>query len=139
MRWALSAADEEAVAAWIRRTATHHLKASSEEEGSAAMTTATATSTPTPTPTTSGDLALFLDIDLAILGARPPDYARYCERVRLEYHQYDDAAFRKGRPAVMKTFLEHDPLYFTTAMRSALEARARANVAAEIAQLSSSG
>ena len=91
MRWALSAADEEAVAAWIRRTATHHLKASSEEEGSAAMTTATATST--PTPTTSGDLALFLDIDLAILGARPPDYARYCERVRLEYHQYDDAAF----------------------------------------------
>ena len=56
-------------------------------------------------------------------------------QVRLEYHHYEDAAFFKGRLAVMRTFGQTPRLYFTGAMRDLLETRARENIANEIARL----
>jgi dephospho-CoA kinase len=82
-----------------------------------------------------GDEALFLDLDLSVLGAPPSAYARDAEQVRFEYHAYDDAAFRNGRLKVLKTFLEAPSLFFTPLFKDSLELPARRNLADETARL----
>jgi predicted metal-dependent HD superfamily phosphohydrolase len=114
--WAAGAA--AAVAAWIERTASHLPPAGSD-----------ATATPT------GDLAKFLDADLAVLGASGAAYARYALQVRLEYHAHGDAAFRSGRAQVLRGFLSAPSLYSTPDAQRALEPQARRNLAAEIQRL----
>ena len=99
----------EPVAAWIERTASHMAGGPAE-----------------------GDLAWFLDFDLAVLGAPPQRYARYAEAVRLEYHHVAWPAFKSGRAAVLQKFLASDSLFFTPPMRERLEASARANIDAEL-------
>jgi predicted metal-dependent HD superfamily phosphohydrolase len=83
----------------------------------------------------SGDLALFLDLDLAVLGGTPAAYARYAEQIRKEYAHVTHAAYSTGRTAAMTTFLTKGPLYFTESFREQLEARARENIQAELAHL----
>ncbi len=50
--------------------------------------------------------ALLCDADLAVLGSSPQRYGRYAADVRREYAHVDDAAFREGRTAVLRTLLE---------------------------------
>jgi len=85
------------------------------------------------TPAEDSDAAAFLDCDLHTLGAAPHTYHRYAEGVRLEYAHVDEAEYRRGRAAVLRSFPEtNEHLYFTPSMRDEREAMAHANIAAEI-------
>lgn len=83
------------------------------------------------------DTAVLLDADLAILGAAPNDYQAYVTGVRAEYAHVPDDAWRTGRAAVLDHFLERSAVYATATMRAEREARARANLEAELAALRS--
>ena len=78
--------------------------------------------------------AVLLDADLAVLGADPAAYAAYAQGVRTEYRHVDDAAWRQGRAAVLHRFLDAERIYATPAMHER-EARARANLTAELSSL----
>jgi predicted metal-dependent HD superfamily phosphohydrolase len=79
--------------------------------------------------------AVLLDADLAVLGEEPAVYQAYANGVRAEYHHVDDAAWRRGRTAVLAHFLQRPTLYATPVGRARWEARARANLTAELASL----
>jgi predicted metal-dependent HD superfamily phosphohydrolase len=76
-----------------------------------------------------------LDADLSILGAEPPVYDAYVTGVRQEYAHVDDAGWRAGRAAVLRSFLDRERIYSTTLMHDRAERRARANLTAELAAL----
>ena len=78
---------------------------------------------------------VLLDADLAILGAEPNDYQAYVNGVRREYAHVSDDDWHTGRSAVLRHLLDLDPLYRTATMRRDRTARARANIAAELAAL----
>ena len=75
-----------------------------------------------------------LDADLAVLAAEPSRYQAYARGVRAEYTHVDDAAWRTGRAAVLRAFLDRPAIYRTAPMRNQ-EHRARANLAAELSGL----
>lgn len=79
--------------------------------------------------------SVLLDADLAILGAAPNEHQAYVNGVRREYSHVGDADWRTGRTGVLRHLLGLDPLYRTGAMQRARTARARANMAAELATL----
>jgi len=81
------------------------------------------------------DEAMLVDADLAILGAPPQEYAAYVAGVRSEYAHFGDDAWRAGRSAVLGGFLAQPQLFTTVTMRTQREARARANITAELASL----
>jgi predicted metal-dependent HD superfamily phosphohydrolase len=78
------------------------------------------------------------DADLAILAASPSDYAAYAAAVRQEYAFIPDEFFRPGRADVLEQLLKLPSLFHTSVARERFEARARANVQAEINQLRTS-
>lgn len=82
-----------------------------------------------------GDTAVLLDADLATLGADPAGYSAYVAGVRSEYRHVDDDEWRTGRAAVLRGFLARPAIYHTASGRDRWEARARANLAAELATL----
>ena len=84
---------------------------------------------------TDGDTAVLLDADLAILGADPAGYSAYVAGVRSEYRHVVDDDWRTGRAAVVQGFLDGATIYRTPSGRDRWEARARANLAAELAAL----
>jgi predicted metal-dependent HD superfamily phosphohydrolase len=81
------------------------------------------------------DTAVLLDADLAVLGAEPAAYQAYVTGVRAEYAHVPPAAWRVGRGQVLRDLLAHRPLYATAPARSSWEARAAANMTAELASL----
>jgi predicted metal-dependent HD superfamily phosphohydrolase len=81
------------------------------------------------------DGELLCDADLAVLGGSPQEYASYAAAVREEYAFVPDDAFRAGRAAVLRQLLALPALFRTPAAVSGYEARARANMAAELAAL----
>jgi predicted metal-dependent HD superfamily phosphohydrolase len=81
------------------------------------------------------DLALLLDLDLAILAAAPADYRAYAEAVRREYAFVPDELYRAGRRRVLEAFLARRRIYRTDALCASWEEAARINVAGEIAEL----
>ena len=82
------------------------------------------------------DEKCIVDIDLANLGAAPARYAQYRTQVRKEYAHVPQPLFVRGRLAVLEGFLGMRPtLYHTARARSAFDAPAARNLAAEIAQL----
>ena len=83
-----------------------------------------------------GDVAILLDADLAILGADPAAYSSYVDGVRAEYRHVDDPEWRVGRAEVLQTFLDRPTVFTTATGRARWEARARANLTAELAALS---
>ena len=108
---ALSDDDVEVVGRYIERTAQHL------------------------TGPATGDLAHFLDTDLAVLALPPAAYAEYARQVRLEYAHVPTADFVKGRSKVLGGFLGGDRLFFTAEGVDELDAAARANIAAEQTRL----
>lgn len=78
------------------------------------------------------------DADLAILAASPADYAVYAAAVREEYGFIPDEFFRPGRADVLQQLLTLPSLFHTGVARERFEARARANVQAEINELRTS-
>lgn len=75
------------------------------------------------------DERLIVDIDLAILGAEADRFAEYEEQVRGEYAWVPAWIYRRKRRKILRGFLERPSLYSTPALRDALEARARENLA----------
>jgi predicted metal-dependent HD superfamily phosphohydrolase len=82
-----------------------------------------------------GLAAAFHDADLWILSAPPERYREYTTQVREEYAAVPDDAFRAGRAAVLRPFLERETVYATAFAQEAWEERARANLAEELAAL----
>jgi len=89
-----------------------------------------------PHPPTDPDMALLQDIDLSILGADATLYDRYEGWIRKEYDFVPEAAFRKGRSAVLESFLNQAALYHTSELSGRLEVSARDNLSRALAQLS---
>ena len=81
------------------------------------------------------DAALFLDMDLAILGAPPAAFDAYEQAVRREYGWVEEPAWRAGRAAVLKTFLARPHVFHTEEFRSRFERQARQNMARSLAAL----
>jgi predicted metal-dependent HD superfamily phosphohydrolase len=83
------------------------------------------------------DLAgqVLCDADLAILAAAPERYADYVDGVRREHAHVPDADFAIGRAAVLRDLLAKPALFHTAVARERWEARARANVEAELSSL----
>lgn len=76
------------------------------------------------------------DADLWILSAPEQRYATYRAQVRQEYAHVPEPQFRQGRSAIMAPFLHRDRIYRTEHAHHTWTDRARANLAAELAELS---
>lgn len=81
------------------------------------------------------DAALFLDMDLSVLGAPPDIYAAYEQAVREEYRWVPQAGWIAGRAAVLKGFLTRAHIFHTPEFRRRFEAQARKNMEASLAGL----
>jgi predicted metal-dependent HD superfamily phosphohydrolase len=81
------------------------------------------------------DLPLFLDLDLAIMGAPDHHYRRYCSAIRAEYEWVTDDIYRAGRARILQRFLARPSLFFTQAMEDRYERTARHNIALELREL----
>ncbi|MFJ9646905.1 HD domain-containing protein [Streptomyces sp. NPDC004244] len=75
------------------------------------------------------------DADLAVLAGDPAAYAAYAAAVREEYGFVPEDSFRAGRAAVLRQLLDLPRLFRTPYGTAHWEARARRNLAAELADL----
>jgi predicted metal-dependent HD superfamily phosphohydrolase len=89
--------------------------------------------------TTDRDLAVMLDVDLAILGASRDPYARYARAIHDEYvpSATTDARFRIGRLEFLERTLAFQSVFITPEASRRWDATARANIAWEIDRLKS--
>lgn len=128
--------NEEQSAVLLERDAQGHLP--SEDIAFAATIVRATTAHKVPeglSPEDAADTALFLDLDLSILGAPTHVYDRYETDIRQEYAFVPEAAFRAGRGAILKSFLARERLYLTDLAHTDWEASARVNLARAIAAL----
>lgn len=79
--------------------------------------------------------ALLCDADLAVLARDEEGYTAYATAVRAEYAHVDDDAWRIGRRAVLRSFLDRPRIFRTMTGRERWEARARINISSELASL----
>ena len=86
-------------------------------------------------PEDDADLALLLDLDLSVLAVAPAEYHAYAQAIRREYAHVAEEPYRSGRRRVLQVFLAREGIYRTEQLRALWEARARANIADEIAEL----
>ena len=121
--------NEEQSARLLEREAAGHLSPH-DIDFAATIIRATATHTlPEGLPAQDAeDLALFLDMDLSILGAPEAVYDRYERDIRAEYAFVPDEAYRAGRGAILRGFLSRPRLYFTDIAHAEWDAAARANL-----------
>jgi predicted metal-dependent HD superfamily phosphohydrolase len=81
------------------------------------------------------DCALFLDMDLAVLGSEATEFDAYEQAVRREYDWVPEPQWIAGRRAVLTGFLERPAIYATAPFRLSHEAAARRNLAHALARL----
>jgi predicted metal-dependent HD superfamily phosphohydrolase len=81
------------------------------------------------------DGELLCDADLSILAAGEDRYAAYTEAIRREYAHVPDDAFRAGRSRVLTELLKLPSIYRLAPIHDEWEARARANLTAELERL----
>jgi predicted metal-dependent HD superfamily phosphohydrolase len=110
----LGADERDEVAQLIRLTASHHAHR-----------------------TLLHDEAVFLDIDLSVLGADEATYRAYADGVRREFvpAAVTAEAFVAGRSRFLQGLVAQDHIFATAWMRSRREAAARRNIAAELQEL----
>lgn len=77
------------------------------------------------------ETALFLDADLAILGAEARTYQAYARAIRLEYAWLPEALFKARRAMVIRQFLSRERIYQTAGF-AGLEQPARNNLQREL-------
>lgn len=82
-----------------------------------------------------GDAALFLDMDIAILGAPWEAYCAYAAGIRAEYPHIVDPAFAGGRGAFLAKQLEHTRTFRTEVYENELGEMARANMRWELEEM----
>jgi predicted metal-dependent HD superfamily phosphohydrolase len=81
------------------------------------------------------DLAHFLDADMAIIGAPSDVYDAYAQAVRREFASIPTPMFDRGRAAFLTKQLARTTLFHTPWFHARHEANARANLARELATL----
>ena len=81
------------------------------------------------------DAAVLCDADLAVLALPGSDYSKYVVNVRAEYAHLDEATFRAGRSALLRSLLDRPTLFLTAHGRTSWESPARVNVERELADL----
>jgi len=86
-------------------------------------------------PRHRADLEMFLDMDLSVLAAEPDVFDAYEAAVREEYSWADEGAWRAGRAAVLRSFLDRPTLFFSELFRRQFEAAARENLRRSLARL----
>ncbi|MGI6853392.1 HD domain-containing protein [Mesorhizobium sp. 1B3] len=86
-------------------------------------------------PAALRDAALFLDMDLSILGAPPHVFDAYEAGVRREYDWVSEADWRTGRRSVLQRFLSREHIFHTDIFRTACETKARENLSRSLARL----
>jgi predicted metal-dependent HD superfamily phosphohydrolase len=79
------------------------------------------------------DAALFLDSDMAILGAPPEQFAAYNAAIAREYSQLPREAFEAGRRGFLSKLAARRRIYISEYFHALLDAQARANLAAALA------
>lgn len=80
-------------------------------------------------PQLAGDAALFLDLDMAVLGSSPADYDVYERGIAAEYEPvHGRERFAAGRAAFLSGMLARPRLFLTPRCHDALDAPARANM-----------
>lgn len=129
--------DNELLSAALAREHLHSLCEPVRLERITGMIEATATHVP-PDLDTSGarsDAVLFLDMDLAILGAPPAAFDAYERATRMEYGWVDEAAWARGRSRVLRGFLDRDRIFRSAIFHDGYERQARGNIAASLARL----
>ncbi|MFT3725323.1 MAG: hypothetical protein QM773_17270 [Hyphomonadaceae bacterium] len=82
-----------------------------------------------------GEHDIFLDADIAILGAPPAIYDSYTAAVRKEYAWAPADAFRAGRSAFLTNALTRPRLFRTDTFETAYANQARANMRRELTSL----
>lgn len=80
------------------------------------------------------DGRIFLDFDLAILGAENEIYDEYAKAIRKEYDFVSEEDYKIGRGRVLQNFLKRETIYFTDVMREKFEEKARQNIEREIGE-----
>ena len=90
-------------------------------------------------PPADSDDCLITDIDLCILGQSEERFDAYERAIRREYAHVSEDAFRAGRCAVLRRFLDRPSIYSTEHFRTAFERAARENLARSIARLEIGG
>ncbi len=86
----------------------------------------------------TGDEALLLDVDLAILGAPPVVFDVYEAQIGAEYNSVPEPVRRSRRQSILQGFLERERIFHSEYFRDRLEAQARTNLRRSIAALGSS-
>jgi len=81
------------------------------------------------------DCALFLDMDLAILGSAPEEFAAYEAAVRREYAWVPEPLWIEGRRKVLESFLARPMIYASPQFQATHEAAARHNLIQSLAAL----
>lgn len=81
------------------------------------------------------DAILFLDMDLAILGAPAAAFDAYEAAVRREYAHVAEADWRAGREAILRRFLARETIYRSAIFRAACEEPARDNLRRSLQRL----
>ncbi|APE36025.1 metal-dependent phosphohydrolase [Nocardia mangyaensis] len=79
--------------------------------------------------------AVLCDADLVVLAGTSREYADYAAAVRAEYAAVPDDLFRTGRASVLRKLATQPRLFRTELAHHRYEERARANLAAELADL----
>ncbi|MEM1159796.1 MAG: hypothetical protein AAGJ28_02590 [Pseudomonadota bacterium] len=121
--------NERRSAARLRAEMNGHLDAVTLDRAEAiVLATETHTLPETGDPALSRDCALFLDMDLAILGARRDRFDAYNTGIREEYQSVPDELFYPARQNVMRSFLEREKLFVTDEFQASHDARARENL-----------
>ena len=83
----------------------------------------------------ASDCALFLDMDLAILGSAAEEFATYERAVRREYDWVPEKAWIAGRSQVLRSFLARPFIYASPQFQRSHEAAARLNLERSLASL----
>lgn len=81
------------------------------------------------------ETGLFLDADMAILGAGAERYKRYAEAVRREFRRVPGWWYRRGRRRFLRGVLAAPRIFQSPAFYDAYEARARVNMTWELTRL----
>ena len=87
----------------------------------------------------SPDEALFLDMDIAILGASRIDYCAYAAGIRAEYERIPDEVFGAGRVAFLERQLARSSIFRTELYEREIGESARANMRWECGALRDCG
>ncbi len=88
-------------------------------------------------PPQTGDEALLLDVDLAILGAPPVVFDVYEAQIGAEYSSVPEPVRRSRRQRILQGFLDRERIFHSEYFGNRLEAQARINLVRSITALGS--